>query len=270
MILVTGSSGQLGSELKEQLEEDSLFLSRNELDITDMNFVCSFIKEHHIDFIINCAAYTMVDKAEEERSKAHMINVIGTQNLAQTGIPIIHFSTDYVFDGKKNNPYVETDKTNPINLYGKTKLESERIVFENAETAIIIRTSWLYSKKYGNNFFKTMLKLGSEKEYINVVADQIGSPTNAADLASVIVDVIPKISSGMKEIYHFSSDGLCSWYEFAKEIMNLAGLKCCIAPIESKDYNCAAKRPMYSVLDKNKIKRDFKLQISNWIDSLIR
>lgn len=270
MILVTGANGQLGATLKEILTtKKTLFFSKNELNITNLREVENIVHENKCTSIINCAAYTAVDKAEIESDLAYKVNVLGAKNLARTGVPIIHISTDYVFDGKKRNPYLETDEPNPISVYGKTKLESEKVIFENAETAVIIRTSWLYSKKYGSNFLKTMLRLGAEKEYINVVSDQIGSPTNAQNLTALIVDLIPKISSGMKEIYHFSNEGSCSWYELAQEIMKNAGLRCRVVPIESKDYYCAARRPMYSVLDTSKITKDFKLRIPHWIDSLI-
>ncbi|MDR0555723.1 MAG: dTDP-4-dehydrorhamnose reductase [Holosporaceae bacterium] len=264
MFLVTGANGQLGSELKKILTKDqALFVNRSQLDITDRNAVNNIICKNRFDFIINCAAYTAVDRAEEEKKTAHNVNVVGAQNLAETGVPIVHISTDYVFDGTNFRPYTENDNPNPLSVYGKTKLESEKVVWKTSETAIIIRASWIHSK-YGNNFVKTILQLASERKEIRVVSDQIGTPTAASDLAWAIVQIIPQIAHGAKDIYHFSNEGACSWYDFAISIVKNANLKCKVIPINSADYPRKAVRPFYSVLNKGKIKRDFRIGIRHW------
>lgn len=265
-ILITGSCGQLGTELSRLLP-DAILTDVNELDITNLNAVLRFVKENDIGTIINCAAYTSVDKAEDEVELAEKINLQGPLNLAQTGATIIHISTDYVFDGKGHRPYEPEDETNPISVYGKTKRAGEKAVLENADTAIIIRTAWLYSP-YGKNFVKTMCMLGKTKEFINVVNDQIGTPTYAADLAEAIVKILPQVKKGQKEIYHFTNEGVCSWYDFAKEIMDLCDLNCKVNPIPSSEYPTKAVRPFYSVLSKQKIKKDFNLTIPHWKESL--
>ena len=265
-ILITGSCGQLGTELSHLLP-DAILTDVNDLDITDLNAVLHFVKENDIGTIINCAAYTAVDKAEDEVELAEKINVLGPLNLAQTGATIIHISTDYVFDGKGYRPYEPEDETNPMSVYGKTKRAGEKAVLENADTAIIIRTAWLYSP-YGKNFVKTMRMLGEIKESINVVNDQIGTPTCAADLAEAIVKILPQVKKGQKEIYHFTNEGVCSWYDFAKEIMDLCDLNCNVNPIPSSEYPTKAVRPFYSVLSKQKIKKDFNLTIPHWKESL--
>ena len=267
MFLVTGSNGQLGNALRRLLGSRAVYADRHELDITDAAAVRSFAGNGKFEAIINCAAYTAVDKAEEEEALAAKINVDGPANLAATGIPLIHISTDYVFDGTSCRPYTEADRTNPQSAYGRTKLAGERAVLEKASAAVIIRTSWLYSED-GNNFVKTMRRLGAEKPELRVVFDQIGTPTYAADLAAVIVEVLPRLYPGVKEVYHFSNEGVCSWYDFACEIMGLSGLRCKVVPIESKDYPSPAVRPLYSVLNKAKIKRDFGLTINHWKESL--
>lgn len=268
MYLVVGANGQLGHELKLLLGENAVYADREELDITDENAVKAFCNSHNFQAIVNCAAYTAVDKAEENADVVEKINVLGPRNLAQTGIPIIHISTDYVFEGTGHLPYVETDEACPCSVYGKTKLAGEKVVLEHASAAFVLRTSWLYSA-YGNNFVKTMLRLGAEKEILNVVFDQIGTPTYAKDLAKVIVMLLPKLTLGKKEIYHYSDEGVCSWYDFAVEIMSAAGLQCKVLPIESKDYPTLAQRPAYSVLNKAKIKRDFGITINHWRESLL-
>jgi dTDP-4-dehydrorhamnose reductase len=263
VFLVTGAQGQLGSELKEILTPDqALFVTHSQLDIRDEKSVRDIVSKIKFDFIINCAAYTAVDKAEDEPEEAYAVNVTGAKNLAETGVPLVQISTDYVFDGNKSSPYVETDMTNPLSTYGKTKLESERVVLENSETAVVIRTSWLHSK-YGNNFVKTLLKLASERDEIRVVSNQIGTPTAAADLANAILHIIPQIPRGFREIYHFSNDEVCSWYDFAVSIVKNAGLKCRIIPIKSDDYPQKAKRPSYSVLSKDKIRDAFGVRTSH-------
>lgn len=267
MFLVVGANGQLGNELKLLLKDKALYVDREELDITDEKAVERFFSINKFQTIINCAAYTAVDKAENDVELATKINVDGPKYLAKTGVPIIHISTDYVFDGHNFQPYIETDEPKPNSVYGVTKLAGEKAVLETATTAIIIRTAWLYST-FGNNFVKTMQRLGSERESLNVVFDQIGSPTYAADLAQAIVEILPQMISGKKEIYHFSNEGVCSWYDFAIEIMQKSNLDCKVNPIEGKDYPTPAKRPFYSVLNKGKIKRDFGIEINHWVDSL--
>lgn len=268
MYLVTGSNGQLGNELKRLFGNKAVYADKEELDITSFDDVKRFCSAHDFEAIINCAAYTAVDKAETDKELAEKINVLGPKNLAMTGIPLIHVSTDYVFDGTACRPYQEDDKTNPQSVYGITKLTGEKAVMEAASTAIIIRTAWLYSS-FGNNFVKTMRRLGGERTELKVVFDQVGTPTYARDLAEAIVAILPQLKSGMKEIYHFSDEGVCSWYDFAVEIMKESGLKCQVLPIESKDYPTPAKRPSYSVLNKAKIKRDFGLRINHWKESLL-
>ncbi len=266
MLLITGAKGQLGTELSKILP-DALTTDASELDITDKSAVDNYIKTNNIDVIINCAAYTAVDKAESEPELAEKINVWGPRNLAQSGAKLIHISTDYVFDGTAYRPYVEEDIAHPVSVYGKTKLAGEQAVLQNAKSAIIIRTAWLYSP-YGNNFVKTMRRLGAEKEYLNVVADQVGTPTCAADLAQAIKDILPQFTEGLREVYHFSNQGVCSWYDFAVEIMRLSGLDCRVLPIESKNYPTAASRPFYSVLNKSKIGKNFGINIPHWKESL--
>lgn len=267
MFLVVGANGQLGSELKLLLKDKAVFVDKDDLDITDENAVLDFTKKDNWQAIINCAAYTAVDKAENDFELAQKINAKGPENLAKTGIPLVQISTDYVFDGTACKPYVETDATNPQSVYGKTKLEGEQAVLKYADTAVIIRTAWLYST-FGNNFVKTMRRLGAERNQLSVVFDQAGTPTYAKDLAQAIVDILPQIKPHSKEVYHFSNEGVCSWYDFATAVMKYSDLDCEVLPIESKDYPTPAKRPNYSVLNKAKIKRDFNLKINHWTVSL--
>ena len=267
MWLVTGANGQLGSELKSLLGTSAVYVDRAELDISDELAVKSFLEKNWFDGVVNCAAYTAVDKAEDEPAEADRINHLGPKWLAKYGKCIIHISTDYVFDGTAHIPYSENDRPNPVSAYGRTKLAGEKAVLEQAETAIIIRTAWLYSL-HGSNFVKTMLKLGRTRDSLNVVSDQIGSPTSAADLAKAIVEILPQINLKKKEIYHFTDEGVCSWYDFAVAIMQMAELPCKVLPIESRDYLTRAKRPFYSVLNKKKIKNDFGLKIRYWRDAL--
>ena len=262
MYLITGCNGQLGTELKKRLP-DAICADVDMLDITDGVAVQKFVRENNIDLIINCAAYTAVDKAEDDINLATKINVDGPRNLAKTGAKIIHISTDYVFDGVGHVPYSPDDKTNPISVYGKTKRAGELAVLENAPVAVVIRTAWLYSP-YGNNFVKTMRRLGTEKESINVVADQIGTPTYAGDLADAIVKIIPQMTHENSGVYHFTNMGVCSWYDFASEIMEMSGLKCVVNPIKSSEYPTRAVRPFYSVLDKSKIQKVFNVKIQHW------
>ena len=262
MYLITGAKGQLGTELS-QLLPNAICTDVDVLDITKESDVKSFIKSYKIDTVINCAAYTAVDKAEDDVALATKINVDGPMNLAKSSANIIHISTDYVFNGTGHRPYTPNDRPSPLSVYGKTKLAGERAVLENAEKAIIIRTAWLYSP-YGNNFVKTMRRLGAEKQSINVVADQIGSPTFAGDLAEAIVKILPQMNEENRGIYHFTNMGVCSWYDFASEIMEQSKLKCVVNPINSSEYPTRAIRPFYSVLDKTKIKQTFGLDIDHW------
>jgi dTDP-4-dehydrorhamnose reductase len=273
-ILVTGANGQLGTELGIILEKsklaDNLFLaSHDDLDITNFTAVRDFTIKHHIDTIINCAAYTAVDDAEDNYIKAKQINCIGPQNLASTGCKIIHPSTDYVFSGQKKQPYKPTDETNPSTIYGYTKLMGEQAVTKNAKEYVIIRTSWVFSP-YGKNFVKTMRKLGATKKNIDIVSDQIGTPTYAKDLASAIVEIIPQMNPNNRGIYHFSNMGQCSWYDFACEIMKLSELKCKVYPIPTHAYPTKALRPKYSVLDTTKIRDIFGIEPAPWQDALQR
>ena len=276
-ILVTGANGQLGSEIKElSLSYPNFrffFEDSKSLDITNVDLVGNFIEKYKIDRVINCAAYTNVDKAEEALEEAEKVNVFGVENLVNSiksrGGKLIHISTDYVFNGESFLPYKEEDNVAPLGVYGNTKRRGEEIVESSSIEAIIIRTSWLYST-YGNNFMKTMIRLGEEKESLNVVYDQIGTPTYARDLAKVCLHIISldrKIDRDSK-IYHFSNEGVTSWYDFAKAIMEFGNLPCAINPIESKEYKTLAKRPYYSVLNKQKVKNDFTIEVPYWRDSL--
>ena len=262
MYLITGCNGQLGTELKKRLP-DAICADVDALDITDAAAVDKFVRENNVDLIINCAAYTAVDNAEDNPDLAGKINIDGPRNLARTGAKIIHISTDYVFDGMGYRPYSEMDETKPISVYGKTKRAGELAVMENADVAIVIRTAWLYSP-YGNNFVKTMRRLGTERDMINVVSDQIGTPTYAGDLADAIVQIIPQMKPENSGVYHFTNMGVCSWYDFAVEIMEKSGLKCVVNPIKSSEYPTRAVRPFYSVLDKSKIQNVFNIKIDHW------
>ena len=267
-ILITGCHGQLGTELSKLLP-NAILTDIDDLDITDFSAVQSFVRNNNIDTIVNCAAYTAVDKAEEDALTAEKINVFGPENLAKTGCKIIHISTDYVFDGKGYRPYTPDDEANPLSVYGKTKRAGELAVLKNAQEAVIIRTAWLYSP-YGNNFAKTMQRLAGERDTLNVVNDQIGTPTYAGDLAEAIVKILPQISKKTKGIYHFTNEGVCSWYDFAIEIIAQSDLNRSVNPIPSSAYPTKAQRPFYSVLDKTKIKETFNIQIPYWKESLIK
>lgn len=274
-ILVTGASGQLGSELQDiagQYDYVFHFKNSNALDITNHELFEQFVVDYHINVIINCAAYTAVDKAESEPELANTINHLAVKNMAEVAkaqqIKLVHISTDYVFDGTNHKPYVETDVPNPQSVYGQTKLDGElAIQAVNPTNSIIIRTSWVYSK-YGNNFVKTMLRLAETRDELSVVADQIGSPTNAADLAKAILTVLPQIENNSPEIYHYSNEGVCSWYDFAKAIFEIKGLAIKVYPISSTQYLTPATRPFFSVFDKFKIKDRFQFETLHWINSL--
>ncbi|MBN2816767.1 MAG: dTDP-4-dehydrorhamnose reductase [Campylobacterales bacterium] len=274
-VLVTGSNGQLGSELQvisQEYEYNFFFTDRESIDITNRDIVQDFISRNTINYIINSAAYTAVDKAESEEALANEVNHIAVKNFAQLAkehnIKLIHISTDYVFDGTNHKPYSEDDSTNPQGIYGATKLAGEKALQEiSPSNSIIIRTSWVYSS-FGANFVKTMLRLGKERESLGVIFDQVGTPTYARDLASAILDILPSINNQQVEIYNYSNEGVCSWYDFAKAIMELSHTKCVVNAIETKEYPTPASRPHYSLLNKAKIKREFGITIPYWRDSL--
>lgn len=274
-ILITGTNGQVGSEIKELSKDytyNFFFTTRDELDISNKDDIKNFIESNNINTIINCAAYTAVDAAETNFELADKINHKAVKKLAKISaekkIKLIHISTDYVFDGKNYKPYNEANQTNPKSVYGKSKLDGElEMIKINPNNSIIIRTSWVYSS-FGNNFVKTMIRLGKEKECLGVVFDQIGTPTYAKDLAKTILDIIPNIKNNKVEIYNYSNEGVLSWYDFAKEIMKMAKINCTINPIETYQYPTPASRPYYSLLNKSKIKNEFNITIPFWKDSL--
>ena len=278
-ILITGANGQLGNEIKALSANYSvwqfLFTDVEELNITDENAVNKFFTSTQPDYIVNCAAYTAVDKAESDFETAQKINALAPKILAKYAKKVhakfIHISTDYVFDGEANTPYSEEDKVNPKSAYGETKLQGEKNCLHENPQSIIIRTSWLYSS-YGNNFVKTMLRLGKESGQLSVVFDHVGTPTYAVDLADAIISIIG-IAENNKEkfvpgIYHYSNEGVASWYDFAKAIFEISGVKCNVSPVLSNQFPTPAKRPAYSVLNKSKIKNTFDLNIPYWRDSL--
>ena len=275
VVLVTGAGGQLGQALQfiapNYPEIQFVFCDSTKLDITNFNNVKQLFKQFKPDFCINAAAYTAVDKAETEPEKAHLINVIGPKNLVvvcqEFDTVLLHISTDFVFDGMKNSPYSEEDRPNPSGVYGQTKLEGEKAIQETWQKHFIIRTSWVYSQ-FGNNFMKTMLRLASERDKLSVVNDQIGTPTNAVDLADVLVKICTSIfhlpSFNLFGIYNFSNEGQCSWYYFAKKIFEFNNIKINLEPIPTTSFPTPAKRPGYSVLDKSKIKNVFGVEVKYW------
>lgn len=278
-ILVTGSNGQLGSEVKDISENykhfNFYFMDLPELDICNTKQLALFFKENNIEAVINCAAYTAVDNAEKDSNTAHKVNAEGVFNLVneldKVSGKLIQISTDYVFNGNNFLPYNEFDKVNPIGVYGKTKRDGELAVINSNIDGIVIRTSWLYSA-YGANFVKTMLKLGNKREELGVIFDQVGTPTNASDLAKICLDILAgsaeKNINAKGKVYHYSNEGVASWYDFATSIMAIGKIDCVVKPIETKDYPTLAKRPHYSVLNKSKIKTDFGIKIPYWKDSL--
>lgn len=276
-ILVTGANGQLGQSLSQLTGEYSqynfFFTDVDTLDICNKEAISDYIQSKEINYILNCAAYTAVDNAEDNLELANKINNEAVKNLGEiahlANARIIHISTDYVFDGKSYLPYTEKDSTCPTSAYGKTKLEGELSLQKVCPDAIIIRTSWLYSE-FGNNFVKTMIRLGNERDELRVIFDQIGTPTYAGDLASAMLVILSQDEMGgfTPGIYHFSNEGVCSWYDFALKIMQLKHISCFVHPIETKDYPTRASRPHYSVLNKAKIKTTYGITIPHWEESL--
>lgn len=275
-ILVTGANGQLGCEIRQQVKTSNdyyLFTDIAELDITDTVAISNIIDSESIDIIINCAAYTNVDKAEQQAELANLLNNIAASNLAkiaaERNLLLIHISTDYIFDGKGYIPYTEGREPSPLNIYGTTKLSGERGIIDSGCKHIIIRTSWLYSQ-WGSNFVKTMLNLMAERDNLGVIFDQIGTPTYAGDLANAIIGIINSEQLEKVGIYHFSNEGVCSWYDFAQEISTINGNCCQIKAILSSDYPSKALRPHYTVLDKSKFKNTFGMEIPYWKESLTK
>ena len=282
-ILVTGANGQLGNEMRIVSKGSSdryIFTDVEELDITNRDAVMSFVKENDIKVVVNCAAYTNVDKAEDDEATAELINAQAVENLADAckvnNATLIHISTDYVFGGNKGNtPRTEDEPVNPTGAYGRTKLHGEKAIQKSGCNYLIIRTAWLYSE-FGNNFVKTMRRLTAERDTLKVVFDQVGTPTYALDLAEVImkfIEVLKNETSNFKlqtsnSIYHFSNEGVISWYDFAKEICELSGNTCDIQPCHSDEFPSKVKRPSYSVLDKTKIKNKLNITIPHWKESL--
>ena len=279
VVLVTGASGQLGQSLQFIANNypniDFKFCDSTTLDITNFENVEKLFDQHNPQFCINAAAYTAVDKAESEPEKAFAINVTGVKNLAEIckkyDATLIHISTDFVFNGNANSPYLETDLPNPTGVYGQTKLDGEQAIQDILEKYYIVRTSWVYSQ-FGNNFMKTMLRLAADRDTISVVNDQIGTPTNAVDLARVLAKICLTNQQSSTEdlfgIYNFSNEGQCSWYDFAKEIFTQNKVQITLNPIPTAAYPTPAERPKYSVLDKSKIKNIFGITIQNWDENL--
>jgi len=276
-ILITGSHGQLGNEMQQEAvrfpQFNFSYTDVEELDICDKAALDAFVKAHAVNVIVNCAAYTAVDKAEDDVELCYRINSDAVRNIgevaAANNLKVVQVSTDYVFDGTNHLPYTEDEPVCPATVYGKSKLAGEQALMEICEQAVIIRTSWLYSS-FGNNFVKTMLKLGNERETLNVIFDQIGTPTYAADLANSILIILSgdNFAPGM---YHYSNEGVCSWYDFTKTIHRIAGITTCdVRPIDTKDYPARTPRPHYSVLNKAKIKATYGITIPHWEESLER
>lgn len=273
-ILVTGGNGQLAQCLKDVVknndELDVNFQDLPELDITNIQQLVSYFSKNELDYCINCAAYTAVELAEEQSDLAYAVNADGPKNLAEVckkyQVKLLHISTDFVFDGKKQTSYIESDMPNPLGVYGASKWQGERNIQEIMEDYFIIRTSWLYSQ-YGNNFMKSMLRLSETRDEISVVSDQIGAPTYAGDLAEVLVKIVLSLSTNYG-VYHYSNSGAISWYDFAVEIFTQFGKKIEVKPITTKDYPTAAKRPKFSVLDTTKIENNFDCTLKDWQASL--
>jgi dTDP-4-dehydrorhamnose reductase len=276
-ILITGANGQLGNEMRrlgDVSPNTYIYTDVAELDITNGDAVAQFVKDNSVDIIVNCAAYTNVDKAESDEATAELINATAVANLAKAikdvDGTLFHVSTDYVFGDEGNTPRTEDMPLNPLGVYGRTKLRGEQAIEEIGCKAVIIRTAWLYSE-FGNNFLKTMLRLTSERKQLNVVFDQVGTPTYAGDLALAIFSIIEAdVYAGNEGVYHFSNEGVCSWYDFATEIAMAAGnTDCKVQPCHSDEFPSPVKRPSFSVLDKTKIKRTFGIEIPHWRDSML-
>ena len=279
--LVTGANGQLGKSIKnlviqQQISDSLVFATRDQLNLSDLQSLKSYFETHTFDLIINCAAYTAVDRAELDEKEANMVNHLAVKQIAEIAqnknIKLIHISTDFVFDGFKSQPYLESDTTDPLNIYGKTKLAGENAIISIMQfNAIIIRTSWVYSE-YGNNFVDTILKLVKNGNELNVVSDQIGTPTYASDLGLAILTILrsEKFNGSEQEsqIYHYSNKGFCNWHDFAKEIINILGSNCVLNSIKTEDYPTTAKRPRSTVMSTDKISQEFGLKINFWKDSL--
>ena len=275
-ILITGSHGQLGNEMQQAAHRfpafNYIYTDVEELDICDKTALNAFVKTNHVNIIVNCAAYTAVDKAEDDIDLCYKINSEAVRNIGEVanenGLKVVHVSTDYVFDGTNYLPYSEDQTVCPATVYGKSKLAGEQALLETCKQAVIIRTAWLYSS-FGNNFVKTMMKLGTVRESLNVIFDQVGTPTSAADLADTILNIISH-EKFVPGIYHFSDEGVCSWYDFTKTIHRIAGITCDVHPIETKDYPARTPRPHFSVLNKAKIKTTYRIVIPHWEESLER
>ena len=278
IILITGAKGQLGNELKVVSQKfygyDFIFTDIDTLDITDPVKTAGYIHKTRPDWIINCAAYNLVDKAEADFQTALLINGTAVKNISDaikdSTTRFIHISSDYVFDGNSNVPYTEASATNPLSAYGRSKLEGEKAALLH-HGSMIIRTSWLYSS-FGNNFVKTIIRLANEKDTVSVVSDQTGTPTYARDLAEAIMHIISRVIRNQiafnAGIYNYSNEGVCSWYDFAVAIIEESGINCKVQPVLSKDYQTAAKRPAYSVMNKAKIRENYNLEILHWRTSL--
>ena len=278
-ILVTGANGQLGSELRElsakYTDYEFTFTDVAELDITNIDSLNAYFQSQpKFDFLINCAAYTAVDAAESNQELAFKLNTTAVDMLVEMagkyGFFLVQISTDYVFDGEKNRPYDEEDVPIPSSIYGKTKNDAERLILYSDIRAIVIRTAWLYST-YGKNFVKSMIKYGTERDELNVVFDQVGTPTYAADLADAILQILPQLQAMPKpytDLFHYTNEGVCSWYDFTQHILRHENINCRVNPIRSEQYPTPAKRPAFSVLDKSKIKTKFGITIPYWTDSL--
>lgn len=268
MLWITGADGQLGSALRHFFS-NAIFTTRHDLDLTDEDAVEQFVSDNGIDKVINCAAYTHVDAAEKEAAKAYAVNTLAVTSLAKFCRTIVHISTDYVFDGAASRPYLPTDVTNPLNVYGKTKLSGEAAIFAHATTALIVRTSWLYSAR-GSNFIRTIYRLAQEQKSIRVVSDQVGSPTFAEDLACAIAVMEPHMVPNTKVVYHYANTGVASWYDIACEIVAYFALPCTVLPIRTDEYPTAAHRPQFSVLDTADTWKNFGMQPIWWKEALHR
>ena len=273
-ILITGSNGQLGNEMQQAAvrfpDFDYIYTDVAELDICDKSALNAFVKANNVNIIVNCAAYTAVDKAEDDVELCYKINRDAVRNIAEVAtenkVKVVHVSTDYVFDGTNYLPYTEDMPVCPATVYGKSKLEGEHALLENCKESVILRTAWLYSS-FGNNFVKTMIKLGTERDSLGVIFDQVGTPTYAADLACAILQLLSN-ETFVPGIYHFSDEGVCSWYDFTKTIHRMANISCDVKPIETKDYPARTPRPHFSVLNKGKIKSTYGISIPHWEVSL--